>query len=59
MPDTESPSEPGHVAGGEATPRESAGSRDRELTEYKVPPGERDKPGARAREREREREEPP
>lgn len=52
MPDTESPSEPGHVAGGEATPRESAGSRDRELTEYKVPPGERDKPGARERERE-------
>jgi hypothetical protein len=53
----ESPSEPGHVAGGEATPAASEGTDERELTEYKVPPGERDRAGARERER-RETPEP-
>lgn len=52
MADEESPSQPGHVPGGEATPRESTGSRERELTEYRVPRRERDQPGARERERE-------
>jgi hypothetical protein len=52
MPDPESPSEPGHVPDGEGAPRESEGTRERELTEYRVPPGERDQPGARERERE-------
>jgi hypothetical protein len=51
VPKRESPSQPGHVAGGEATPAESEGTEERELTEYRVPPKERDERGARERER--------
>jgi hypothetical protein len=53
MANSESPTEPGHTGSGEATPSEAEGTRERELTEYRVPPGKRDEPGARERERRR------
>jgi hypothetical protein len=49
MSESNNPSAAGHVPDSEA-PREGE-TEPRELTEYRQPPGERDRPGAREKER--------
>ena len=47
---SENPSTPSHMPEADDWPEESR--KDRELTEYQEPPGERDQPGEREQERE-------